>query len=556
MTPRWTLRDAALAAAAAAAVTVYFTWPLAARIGSVGRVDSGDGQFSIWNVAWVAHAILSADAEIFDANIFHPNRGTLAYSEANLGAGLLAVPAYWLMRNPYVAHNAAVLAGLTLSAIGMYLLALRISASRPGAAAAAMLFTFCPHVFSHTAHIQLLMIWPIPVVFLALHALVERQTWTRSLGLGVAIGVQALFCAYYGVLSGLLAGFGVLYFSVTRRLWRDRRWWMLVLLAMAVSLAIVLPVFLHYLQLQRETGFGRDLDEARRYSADWRTYLASAGWFHAWMLKYLGRPEEVLFPGFTALAAGTLGLIVGSRNRREITIFYALVAALALWASFGPAAGLYTVLYKTVPIFSLLRAPARFGLAVSFALAIFAAVGLGALLARLHGTARRVAVAAALAAVALDLSVTMPFRNVPPIEKAYQALAASRPGPVAEFPFFHDPTDFHRHARYMLRSTSHWLPLVNGYSDYIPRDWADSTLLLSSFPNPEGFDILRTRRARYVVFHLALYNHRSRDALLTRIRAYAPYLRPLVQEEDVWLFEIVDWPTQHPDLSGATPKLP
>jgi hypothetical protein len=423
-----------------------------------------------------------------------------------------------------------------------------------------MLFAFCPHVFSHTAHIQLLMIGPLPFVFLALHAFVERRTWTRAVGLGLAIGAQALFCAYYGVLAGLLVGLGVLYFSAARRLWRDVRWWALVLLAAAVAVAIVLPFFLPYLQLQKETGFGRELDEARRYSADWRTYLASAGWFHAWMLKYLGRTEEVLFPGFTALAFGAVGIAVGLRRARETAIFYLLVAILALWASFGPAAGLYTVLYETVPVFSLLRAPARFGLAVSFALAVFAAIGFAALLrAPRFGAAslvRNLASAVLLIAVAADMSVTMPFRDAPPFERAYQVLAGARPGPVAEFPFFYVPTDFHRHARYMLRSTRHWQPLVNGYSDYIPRDWADSTLLLSSFPNPEGFEILRARRARYVVFHLNLYNHRSREALLSRIRAYAPYLRPLVQEEDVWLFEIVDWPTQHPDLSAGTPKAP
>ena len=35
---------------------------------------------------------------VFDANIFYPHRWTLAYSEANLGAGALAAPVYWLDR--------------------------------------------------------------------------------------------------------------------------------------------------------------------------------------------------------------------------------------------------------------------------------------------------------------------------------------------------------------------------------------------------------------------------------------------------------------------------
>lgn len=556
MTSARILREAVGVAAVAAVLTVYFTWPLAPRLDSVGRVDSGDGQFSIWNVAWVAHAILSPDARVFDANIFHPNRRTLAYSEANLGAGVLAVPAYWLTGNPYVAHNAAVLVGLMLSVVGMYFLSLRLSGSRAGAWAAAMVFTFCPHVFSHTAHIQLLMIGPLPFVFLALHAFVDRPAWDRAVLLGGSIAGQALFCAYYGVLAGLLVALGMVFYALSRGTWRQARWWTLVAVAAFAAIVIVLPFFLPYLQLQRTTGFGRALDEARRYSADWRTYLASSGWLHAWMLKYLSRPEEVLFPGFAAILAGVVGLIAGWKRARETTAFYALAGVLALWASFGPAGGLYSVLYRTIPIFSLLRAPARFGLAVSFALAILAAIGIAAILARLSTGPRRWAATAILLFVVVDLSVTMPFREVPPVPAAYRTLGGARPGAVAEFPFFYIPVDFHRHARYMLGSTAHWQPLVNGYSDYIPPDWAQSTLLLSSFPNPEGFEILRARRARYVVFHLKLYARQAREAVLFRIRAYSEYLRPLVRDDDVWLFEITGWPELHPDLSEGTAKAP
>jgi hypothetical protein len=108
----------------------------------------------------------------------------------------------------------------------------------------------------------------------------------------------------------------------------------------------------------------------------------------------------------------------------------------------------------------------------------------------------------------------------------------------------------------MLGSTAHWRPMVNGYSDYIPPDFVEIAVPLASFPNPEGFAILRERRVRYVVFHLDLYSSRTREAALKRIAAYKDYLRPMVQEQDVWLFEITSWPERHPDLSGASPNRP
>src|SRR5262245_3577656 len=100
------------------------TYPLAFKLATHGyRLHVvGDYQYSVWNVAWVAHALLTDPLNVFNANIFYPHRLTLLYSEANLAAGALAVPAYWLTRNAFAAHNAAVLLSFVLSGTGMYYL--------------------------------------------------------------------------------------------------------------------------------------------------------------------------------------------------------------------------------------------------------------------------------------------------------------------------------------------------------------------------------------------------------------------------------------------------
>ena len=109
-------REFGLVVLAAAALTAALTYPIAFKLGSVGRVDNGDGRLSIWNVAWVARTLVVDPLHVFDANIFYPHRGTLAYSENNLGAGAVAVPVYWATRNPYAAHNFAMLLAFVLSA--------------------------------------------------------------------------------------------------------------------------------------------------------------------------------------------------------------------------------------------------------------------------------------------------------------------------------------------------------------------------------------------------------------------------------------------------------
>jgi len=115
-------REAVWVCVGFALLTLVMTFPLAVHPGSVGRIDNGDGRFSIWNVAWVARTLVVDPRHVFDANIFYPHRGTLAYSESNLGAGALAIPVYWATRNPYAAHNFVFLLSFVLSAVGTYYL--------------------------------------------------------------------------------------------------------------------------------------------------------------------------------------------------------------------------------------------------------------------------------------------------------------------------------------------------------------------------------------------------------------------------------------------------
>jgi hypothetical protein len=225
-------------------------------------------------------------------------------------------------------------------------------------------------------------------------------------------------------------------------------------------------------------------------------------------------------------------------------VFYASVVAIAAWSSLGPAAGLYAWLHRALPVFSWLRAPSRLGLVVVLGLAVLAGFAIAAWLARVR---RPALVGGALVCLAMaDLFVAPLFLvEAKPVAPAYQSLARWPNGPVVEFPFFYLRIDFSRHSEYMLNSTAHWKPLINGYSDYIPPDFREMVIPLSSFPNPQSFAILKQLRAQYVVFHLNFYDRRAVVELKARIEQYRDYLRPIRQEDPVWLFQIVAWPPSH-----------
>jgi hypothetical protein len=536
-------RDGASALLGFSCLTVAITFPVAFRLGSLARLENADGQFGVWNVSWVARTLVLDPLRVFDANIFYPSRGTLAYSEANLGAGVLAIPVYWATLDPIAAYNFVLLASFVLSAVTAYALAQYLTGHRAAAAVAAVCFAYCPYVFSHLPHIQLLFIGGLPLGLLTLHRLVDRPGLGRGVLLGLALAFQTYLCAYYGLFLVLAVGYGVIFFAVSRRLWADRRFLGGLAAGALVAALVTLPLVVPYLAHRQAIGDVRTLESSRLWAATWRTYFASAAYAHAWMLPLVGRWGELLFPGFVATLLGSAGAVAGwlaGGRRRELVVFYASLGALAFWASFGPDAGLYRLLHATMPGFTFLRAPSRFGVFPLLTLSVFAGMALAAGLPR---PARgRAAAALAFVLAVAESMVPLNFRPVPPTSPAHQQLAALPPGALLELPVYSQRFAFLR-ARYMLWSTVHWKPLVNAYSDYTPPEFLERLPAIAQFPSQEAFDALAPG-VRYALFHLDAYRKpETREALEAGLRAFAAYLRPLYADDDTLLYEILEYPT-------------
>jgi hypothetical protein len=232
--------------------------------------------------------------------------------------------------------------------------------------------------------------------------------------------------------------------------------------------------------------------------------------------------------------------LVRSPRNREIVFVYGGLVVLFCWLSFGPDAGLYAVLYHTVPLLVWLRVPGRFGLVVVFGLSVLAGVALTSLLSQVRHQTMLGAVIAVVAAA--ELAVPLDFRQVSPVAPAYQLLSTLPRGPVIEMPFYYRGVDFPQHVKYMLASTAHWMPLVNGYSDYVPADFVTNVMTLAPFPSRDALKLLESGRVRYAVFHMYGYNTENRNDVLGRLKEFAPYLRQLYLDDETQLYEIVGYP--------------
>ena len=538
------LGEAAAVLTAGLALACVLTYPYAFKFDHAGRVDTNDGRWSIWVVSWVAHALTTDPMHVYRANIFFPHGDALAYSEANLAAGAVGVPVWLLTHNPYATHNFVMLLSFVLSYAGAYYLCRYLTGSRPAAAVAGILFAYCPFVFARTAHIQLLLIGGLPFCMLAFHRLIDRITVGRAIALGAILWFQGLACAYYGIFGGLAVGLASIVLAITRGRWRDWRYWAGIAGAAVVSIALTVPFFIPYINLKQQTGFARSLDGARTYSANFAAWAASGAWAHRWWLDAIPTRTEVLFPGFVTLILGIVGAWLGLRNRtrdRGITLSYVFIGVISFWITFGPKAGLYSVLYEVIPVFTFLRAPSRTGIVVTLCLVVLASFAVARLLERKR---HPWLIAAGVMALAIADLVQAPLgvRDARPTAPAYEELARQHTAPVAVFPFWARGIDFHGHAEYMLASTTHWQPMINGYSDHIPQDFRDNAVILRNFPDAASFAVLKRLGARYVVVHLELYAGAERDEITAKLDAYGNYLRPLNKDGDVWLFEIAGWP--------------
>jgi len=539
----------------AVVLACVFTYPYIIQFNNAGRLDTNDGRWSIWVVSWVAHALTTDPRQLFNANIFFPHTNALAFSEGNIVEGAIGAPVWALTKNPYTTHNVVFLFAFAQSFVATYYLIRHLTGDRRAAIIAGIMYAYCPFAFVRQAHIQLLMIGFLPWVMLAWHRFLDRSTIARAIELGVVMCLTGLACAYYGIFAAGMIALASIWFAVTRRRWKERQYVIGVAVAATVCIGLVAPFFLPYLQMQASTGFQRTL--SGQYSANVGAWLVSSAWAHRWWAPYLSAPSEALFPGILAIVLGAWGAAIVLRSfdggpttvlrtiPRDVAIFYIGLAVFTFWLTFGPKAYLYTLLYYTVPVFSFLRAPSRAGIVVTLCLVVLAAPALIVLMRR---RAVNTAFAILLVLAIADLyRAPLRMREAPALPAVYRTLASLPKAPLIELPYWATSIEYHRHAEYMLASTAHWRPLVNGYSDHIPQDFRDHAPALARFPSRESFAILEPLRARYAVFHLDLMTPDNRADLVRRLEVeYLGYLRPIEKDGDVWLYEIVSWPRTTP----------
>ena len=96
--------EAMVAIAVFAVLTSAMMWGQVRHIAD-SAVPEQDIYFNMWRLQWIAHALATSPANLFNANIFYPEQRTLLFSDAMLVQGISAAPLIWLGVRPVLVHN-------------------------------------------------------------------------------------------------------------------------------------------------------------------------------------------------------------------------------------------------------------------------------------------------------------------------------------------------------------------------------------------------------------------------------------------------------------------
>jgi hypothetical protein len=486
------------------AAAVFHTWPLASALGGLSRHDNADALLNEWVLAWVAHQLPRNPLGLFNANIFHPEANTLAFSEHLFVQGSLGLPLRVAGLSTTVVHNLLVLAGFALTGWTMALVVRRWTGDWWAAILGGLLLAFNAHSLSRLAHVQALHVQFLPLALYALDRLLVRPGVVRAIGLSLACVLQSLTSNYWLVFMAFgLPGAALM--RVRDWLWPGRRR-TLGLLALSAALAIILltPFLYPYYLAREEQGLRRPLEEVATYAAVWTDYLAASGRLHygTWSVRYARGEGAFLFPGVVALVLTGVAIASGRLHSRTAQLWTGL-GLTGLVLSFGTRLPFYEYLYAWMPLLQGVRASVRFGSLVLAAVAALAAFGLADLRRRLSPRPRlRLAVSAAALILVTAEAARLPLVYAAPwrVHPIYAALADEPAAVLVELPLY-PPVDALRNAPYLLNSTAHWRPIVNGYSGLVPRDYPAHWEALREFPEASAVAYLRSLGVTHVAIN-------------------------------------------------------
>ena len=473
--------------------------------------EDADTRLNAWILAWVDHAAWQSPTSLYHANIHYPERNMLTGSEHLFGVAAQLLPFEPFIDDAITRHQLALaLSSALLAATSFAAVRWACGSLWAGALAAAFALGM-PWRITELGHLQLLSVQFFPLVWAGVtQCLLGESTRRSRVLLGVAIGLSLLssfYLAYFLTFSCAVLTVFVAWLRRPRRQDAGR-----LLLAAAPGYLLFVASSLPYLARQSDEQLRALYDSSLAISSAQVVATLAPLWPHgvAASQPLLNTPANYWTPWAVAILATIASLYAlrpappaeQSSPVRPFSLGLTAIALFAVVMMHGGSIEIGGTAWPTparlfdlvVPGFSLLRGPTRWGILAATALPLLAGIGADLVdrrLGRRAGARLAVALTSAATFAWFPIPTVPAWENPLLIDLRYAAVRKLPPGPLLESPWPSNALDIELSSRAVLGSTTHWRPLLNGYTGHRPRSFRFLQRIAQRLPEARAMDQLQ-----------------------------------------------------------------
>ena len=269
-----------------------------------GLGDLWDAKLNAWIFHWDYHQTFHDPLRLFHANIFHPARYALAFSENLWGAAVFGFPLFAAGASTLFVYNFLFLLGMFLSALAAWALARDVTGDARVSLLAGLIFAFAPWRLAQIPHVQFQ--WGAFLALLLLFALrwLKRGRRRELFLFGLFFAWNALTNVHFAIFSAILLAVVLAWEGLTGDDPARRKRILGIVAATGVAAVLVLPFYVPYARAARLYGMRRSIGEMTFYSALPSALLVAGPQNKLWspLTQRFARPEAEMFPGLVPVA--------------------------------------------------------------------------------------------------------------------------------------------------------------------------------------------------------------------------------------------------------------
>lgn len=432
-------------------VTLFMTFPLVLNLTTHIPGVGEDGPIHVWHLWWLKHSLFELKSSPLVTNyVFWPQTINTVFDVHTFTNALISLPLQPLL-GLILTSNLIIIASLTLSALGAYLLTKYVLRDGLVAFVSGIIFAFPPYIFAHLldGHTNLITTWPIPFYVLFFFKTLKDLRLKDAAAAGIFLGVLSLndytYTAFSLILTGLILAFHLLThwrrlvnFKVASRLGLMFAVWL------AISSPVIVPALKAYF-----AGFhpGVPLSVQDFYGAD-LLWLVKTSPLHPLLGGLFSIPEPGIFEstvnlGWSVIFLSLVGvflILVSKRRRLKLWVFLAVSLFILtlgpslhingvsewLFGDFRLMIPLPYILVHALPFIGGTQEPARLVILLMLPLAVLSAVALKFLTSRLSDLKKAVVLEVVSVVIIFEfLAIPFPVHSMK-VPQVYEDIAEDK----------------------------------------------------------------------------------------------------------------------------------